>query len=119
MTKFLMVCAVSATALLGGCASTGGVQAPLPANVVAIIAQVQGYAKTYCGFVPTAATIAQLIGGGNTSVTSVIALAQAICASLNPVVVMAAGKPSAARTINGFRVTSGKVNGVTIRGSRA
>ena len=115
MMKFLMVCAVSLTTILGGCASTGG-GPPTQGDVTAIINQVQEYTKLACGFVPTATTILNIIGATVPGVTIATSIAQAICAA---VATPMAGKHAfAKKTIKGYVVTPGAVNGVPVEGNK-
>jgi len=68
---------VAAALALSGCA--GGVT---PATVSATIAQVQQATVLTCSFLPTAATVAGILSGGNPLVTTAAAIAQAICTAV-------------------------------------
>ena len=115
MMKFLIVCAIALTTTLGGCASTGG-GPPTQADVNATIAQVQNYTKLACGFVPTATTILNIIGAAVPGVTIATSIAQAICAA---VATPMSGKHAfAKKTVKGYVVTPGAVNGVRVEGSK-
>jgi hypothetical protein len=63
---------------LGGCASI------TPANVTTVISQVQADAVAVCGFLPTAATVANIISAGNPLIATVSAIAEAICSAVLP-----------------------------------
>ena len=116
MTKFLMVCAVALTTLVGGCASTGG-GGTTQTDINNIIAQVQANAKIACGFVPTATTILNIIGAAVPGVGIATSIAAAICAAVAPVS-MSGKHAFTAKTVRGYRVMPGTVNGVTVEGSR-
>jgi len=88
---------------LGGCASTG----TGTTTTAQIISDAQQAATLACGFVPTAATVANIISVGNPLVSTASAIAQAICSAVAAVPVTAAGK---------FRGTLPTVNGVVIHG---
>jgi hypothetical protein len=93
-------------ASLAGCASTGGA----PVDVSSFIAQVQATTSAVCSFVPTAETVASIIGAvtgpsGAGIVATTNGIASAICDAVAPV--KAAGK---------LRATIPTVAGVTIHG---
>ncbi len=116
MKKLLMVCAVSLTTILGGCATTNPDGTTTQPDIAALIAQVQSYTQTACGFVPTATTIANIISVGNPAILVATSIAQAICTAVTP---MHAGRKAfVAKSVKGWSVTPGAVNGVTVEGTR-
>jgi hypothetical protein len=76
--KLFFAAPVAAALVLSGCAG-GGVT---PATVSATISQVQQAAVLACGFLPTAATVASILSGGNPLVTTAAGIAQAICTAV-------------------------------------
>jgi len=76
--KLFFAAPVAAALALSGCA--GG--SVTPATVSATIAQVQQAAVLACGFLPTAATVASILSGGNPLVTTAAGIAQAICTAV-------------------------------------
>jgi len=89
---------ILASLALGGCATTGGGQQS-PEDIVA---QVQKTTAQICSFVPTAATVAALVSGGNPTIVSATALAQAICAAVTRP--KARAKGAAIPTVNGVAI---------------
>ena len=75
MRKLFFVIPIAAMFSLGGCATIGGLSAPT-------VAQVQAAAVAACSFLPTAATVANIIAAGNPLVSTAGAIAQAICSAL-------------------------------------
>ncbi len=116
MMKFIVIVMLSCATLLAGCAKNpdGTITQP---DYSAIIAQVQGYCKTACGFVPTAGTILQIVTGGNPGVIAAVSISQAICAAIAPPM-MAGKRAFVHKTVKGWHVTPGAVNGVQIQGER-
>jgi hypothetical protein len=119
MKRILATCVLAASIGLAGCSTTatngGSVTAP---DVLAIITQVQSYTKVACGFVPTAATIINIIGSAVPGVAVATSIAEAVCTAIAPPP-MAAGKKSfVAKSVKGFTVTPGAVNGVIVHGDR-
>jgi hypothetical protein len=102
MRKFVVVLGMSAALLLAGCDTTDSA-----AKVSAAIADVQAKARQYCAFVPTAATVAELLKTMVPGLTGTVGVAQAICNAVtnNP---MAEGP--------GKRQRFGQVSGVVIEG---
>ena len=118
MMKFLMICAVALTTTLGGCASTGGTGGgTTQTDIQNIIAQVQANTRIACGFVPTVTTILNIIGTAIPAVGVATSIAAAICAAVAPPM-MAGRKAFVSKTVRGYKVTPGAVNGVQIEGSR-
>ena len=76
--KLFFAAPVAAALALSGCA-TGGVT---PATVTTTITAVQQAAVLACGFLPTAATVASILSGGNPLVSTASAIAQAICTAV-------------------------------------
>ncbi len=118
MKKILVICMLAFGTLLGGCGTvrdvTGAVVQP---DFASIIAQVQSYTKIACGFVPTASTIINIIGGAVPGATVATSIAEAVCAAISPPM-LAGRKAFVAKTVKGYRVTPGAVNGVRIEGDR-
>ena len=118
MKGFLFAIILATSTVLSGCAGTpgpGGTTAGPDAT--AIIAQVQNYTKLACGFVPTAATIINILGSSIPGVSATTAVAQAICAAIAPPM-MAGRNFGAKKTVKGWNVTPGAVNGVVIEGQK-
>jgi hypothetical protein len=119
--NILVACTLAISTLLAGCAGTAteppGTVTTQP-DFAAIIAQVQGYTRTACGFVPTAASIISVLTAGNPGVIAGTAIAEAICGAIAPQ--HGAGRNAfVAKSVKGWRVTPGAVNGVSINGDRA
>lgn len=114
MKNILAACVMTVAVGLGGCASTGGgsTGGSTPADIVA---QVQSYTRIACAFVPTAASVVQIISGGNAGVMTASAIAQAICNAVAPP--MMAGKV-APKSVKGWQVAPGSVNGVRVDGTK-
>ena len=117
MKNILIAIVLGFSMALGGCASTGGVPTQTQADIEALIAQVQSYTRTACGFVPTAASIAAILSGGNPGVIAATSIAQAICAAVAPPLM--AGRVFTAKSVKGWQVTPGAVNGVRVDGVRS
>ncbi len=120
MKKVLVACMLAASVALGGCATggaAGGGVVVTPPDITGIVAQIQSYCKIACGFVPTAATIANILSGGNPGVMAATAVSEAICKAISPPM-LAGRKAFVATTVKGWHVTPGAVNGVQIEGSR-
>ena len=71
---------------LAGCATTGGVA---PTDITSFIAQVQATTSAVCAFVPTAETVAGIIGAvtgpaGAGIVATASGIASAICSAVAP-----------------------------------
>lgn len=118
MKRLLAILSVAACFTLAGCATTknpdGTTTMP---DIGAIITQVQEYCKVACGFVPTATTIANILSGGNPVVISISSISQAICAAIiTPK--SANRKAFVARSVRGYSVRPGYVNGVKVEGQR-
>jgi len=77
MQKFLRVLPLVGTLLVGGC----GVTNPFT-GVPITAADVQAAAVSACGFLPTAATVANIIAAGNPTLTTATTVAQAICSAV-------------------------------------
>src|ERR1019366_531813 len=88
--------------MLGGCSTTGGM-----ITGAQLISDVQQAAIAVCGFVPTAATVGNIIAVGNPLIATADAIAAAICSVVGAAPKTAAGK---------FRGTLPMVNGVAIHG---
>ncbi len=65
---------------LCGCATSGGVTTIGGLDVKTI----QSTAVAVCGFLPTAATVGNIIAAGNPILTTAEAIAEAICAAVSP-----------------------------------
>jgi len=116
MKNILLAIILGFSVALGGCASTGGgVPSTTQADIEALIGQVQFYTKAACGFVPTAATIAAIVSGGNPGVIAATSIAQAICTAIVPPLMKGA---FVAKSVKGMSVTPGSVNGIRIEGTR-
>jgi hypothetical protein len=76
--KLFFAAPVAVALALGGCA-TGSVTAT---TVAATVAQVQQATILACNFLPTAATVASILSGGNPLVSTASAIAQAICTAV-------------------------------------
>jgi hypothetical protein len=98
MKRFVLIGAL----MLGGCATTGGT-----VTTAQLISDAQQAATVACGFVPTAATVANIISVGNPLISTASAIAQAICSAVAAAPTTAAGK---------FRGALPTVNGVVIHG---
>jgi hypothetical protein len=75
--KLFFAAPVAAAIALGGCAGT-----VTATSVATTIADVQQAAVLACGFLPTAATVASILSGGNPLVSTASAIAQAICTAV-------------------------------------
>lgn len=115
MKRILTALFLASATVLGGCANnpdgTPGTQVP---DIQAIITQVQNYCRIACGFVPTAATIASIVTGGNPGVIAASAVSQAICAAIVPPK-LGSRRSLAPKMVKGWVVTPGAVNGVPVR----
>lgn len=79
MRASFVVIALAASALaLSGCANPDGTKP----SVEQVIAQVQNITANACKFLPTAATIAEIISAG--TFTGAASIAAAICAAIKP-----------------------------------
>lgn len=70
------------------------------------VKQIQDKVVAYCGFLPTAASVAAMLSASNPTVTGVMGIAQAICQ------VATASRSSATFLV----ATDGTVNGVPVEG---
>ncbi|HXP09025.1 MAG TPA: hypothetical protein VN828_11045 [Acidobacteriaceae bacterium] len=107
MKKIITAGFLSASIALGGCASTSGTIATATTNASTTIAAIQQAAVAACSFLPTTATVANLIGtvaGVGTETSVATTLAASICAAVSP---KASAKRGGAAPV---------VNGVTIHG---
>jgi hypothetical protein len=100
--SFVAGSAMLCTVALGGCASTGGTTAT---DITTVISQVQQAAVAACSFLPTTATVANILGtvagvGAETQLATTVA-AQ-ICAAVSPAASVRRG--GAAPTVNGVVV---------------
>ena len=86
--------------LASGCTTTGS----LPISIT----DVQNDAVLACSFLPTAATVANILAAGNPILVTAEAVAQAICAAITPTKTTA--------KLRGNMVLP-EVNGVVIQGS--
>lgn len=70
--------------LMLACVAMLGLSACNTGDVAAEIAQIQAYAKQACSYVPTAATVLDIIASatGNASLQSVSQIAEAICGAV-------------------------------------
>lgn len=98
MRKTALVVIASGALWLSGCATTS-----TGPNIDDIIAKVRSEAAKVCGFVPLAATVAEILAVGNPALAAAGPIAAAICRAVT--------SPGAAR---GARVPT--VNGVPVRG---
>lgn len=118
MKGFLFAIVFATSTVLSGCAGTPTGGTTTGPDAAAIVAQVQNYTKLACGFVPTAATIINILGSSIPGVSAATAVAQAICSAIAPP--MMAGKSfGAKKTVKGWTVTPGAVNGVVVEGSKS
>jgi hypothetical protein len=78
MKNFLRVLPLVGTLLVGGC---GVISNPFTGAPITA-ADVQAAAVAACGFLPTAATVANIIAAGNPAVATVSTIAQAICSAV-------------------------------------
>jgi len=118
--KALAASTVAVGLVLGGCQSTstgGGISDPS-----GIIAQVQALARGACRFVPTAATVAEILAAGNPAVSTASAVAGAVCAAVQSsaptVASRAVGALAAVAAAPTTICVSRKVAGVTVCGER-
>lgn len=86
---------------LAACATTGGV--PSSGDISDRVKQIQSLTATFCKFVPTVGTIANILSGGAAS--SVTAIATDICNAVTTAPLADGGRRAA------------YVNGVRVRGS--
>lgn len=107
ISKILAVSGLSASLALGGCATTTGGTTSTTTSISDTIAQIQNAAVTACAFLPTAATVANIIGtlaGVGTETNLAGNVAAQICAAVAP--------PKSAKLKAGVPT----VNGVVIHG---
>lgn len=79
MKRMFIVAAMAASIGLAGCETTGG--GVVPGKVTEVVTKVQEYTKKACSFVPTAATVNNLLKTfGVTSIDGVVQMAGEICA---------------------------------------
>lgn len=119
MKNLVLAFIFSASTILSGCAgipgtTPGGGGSP---DYAALIAQVQAYSRAACGFVPTAASILNMITGGNPGVVAATAISQAVCNAISPPM-MAGRSAGVSKTVKGWHVTPGAVNGVKVEGTK-
>lgn len=98
MKKLLLAAALSTSIALGGCASGGS---------TGNVSSIQQAAVLACGFLPTAQTVADILAAGNSLISTVSAVAQAICAAVGTKGVRKGG---AAPTVNGVVIHGKFVN---------
>lgn len=119
MKNLVLAFVFTVSTILSGCAGVPGGTTPgggTP-DYAALIAQVQSYTRAACGFVPTAASILNMITGGNPGVVAATAISQAVCNAIAPP--MMAGRAAGVRkTVKGWTVTPGAVNGVRVEGTK-
>lgn len=116
MKNILVAFVFAASTILSGCAGVATTPGGTT-DYAALIAQVQQYSRAACGFVPTASSILNIITGGNPGVVAATAISQAICNAIAPP--MMAGKSAGvSKTVKGWKVTPGAVNGVVIEGTK-
>lgn len=118
MKNILLALVFAASTILGGCANTTPGGGGTATDYTALVAQIQGYTKTACGFVPTAATILNILGAAVPGVTAATAIAQAVCTAVAPPM-MAGRGTGVSKTVKGWHVTPGEVNGVVVEGSKS
>lgn len=117
MKNILLAFVLATSTILSGCASVPGAGGTTGPDIAALIAQVQTYTKAACGFVPTAATIINIVGAGVPGVMAGTAIAQAVCNAIAPP--MMAGRGTGVRkTVKGWTVTPGAVNGMKVEGAK-
>lgn len=103
--SIVMAGALSIATALGGCASTTGANTGTTAanNINSVIAQIQQASVAACSFLPTTATIANILGtvagvGAETQLATTVA--SQICAAVSPAA-KANRAAGAAPTVNG------------------
>lgn len=94
---------LSASLLLGGCATFGG--GGTAPNWDALVTQVQQAAAAVCSFVPTAQTVLDILSLGHPAFATASQIAGAICASVSaPRQARRAGESPAPPTVGGVVV---------------
>jgi hypothetical protein len=109
--NLFLVGAMSGAVALGGCASIGGGTGTTAANITTVISQVQQASVAACAFLPTTATVAQIIGtaaGVGVETTLATTIAAQICAAVSPTA--KARRGGAAPTVNGVTIHGRFVN---------
>lgn len=96
--KFLTACVVVSAIGLSGCAGGAKLDA---ARVGELVAEVRDIARTTCGFLPIADTVAAILAVGNPALSAAGPIAHAIC---NAVTAPAAARGERVPTVNGVRV---------------
>lgn len=97
LKSLLLAGALAGTLALGGCATNGAGGSSIS------LASVQNAAVAACGFLPTAATVANLIASNNAAIATAESIASAVCAAVAPS--KQAGKHGAVlASVNGVRV---------------
>ena len=102
---FIAAAGLAGAVALGGCASTGGTgTTTTSADITATIQQVQQAAVAACAFLPTTATVANLIGtatgvGAETQLATTIA--GQICAAVSATTTSGARRAGAVPTVHG------------------
>jgi hypothetical protein len=100
-----LACAISLSVALGGCATTPGTISTTTSNISAVIAAVQQAAVASCAFLPTAATVTNIIGaaaGVGAATTLATDIASQICSAVSAV--KSGKRGAAAPTVNGVAV---------------
>jgi hypothetical protein len=92
LRKFMLAAPVAVALSLGGCAGV---------DTATVISQVQQAAVLACGFLPTAATVANILAAGNPALQVASAVATAICTA---VTAKGARRGGAIPNVNGVEV---------------
>lgn len=114
MRKLLLTSMLSLPLMLGGCATVGTGTSGFPFSVAGI----QAAAVAACKFLPTAATVANVLAGANPAVATAESIASAICAAVVTTTSVTA-TPAGAQGLFAAPATPARVpmvNGVVIKG---
>ena len=103
--NLLTAAGLSVAVALGGCATTPGTISTATTNVSAVISEVQQAAVAACAFLPTTATVANIIGtvaGVGPETTLATTIAAQICSAVSAS--KSARRGGAAPTVNGVAI---------------
>lgn len=109
MRKFLLSLGIASTLLLSNCATFGPGPGGNGPNPGAIVEQVLQITAAVCDFIPTVATITQILDVGAPGLSTATQIATAICAAVVPPRAAGPGQQVAPARL-------GKVAGVQVRG---